>query len=79
MFGNLHLDQQPAFIAPLALSPCLTKRARSPQEEALKLRTVHGSWFANHQLPLSDRAFLIGRAAIRNRRNVMKTNGGLPF
>jgi len=79
MCGNLHLDQRLAFIAPLALCPCLPKRACSPREEALILRTAHGSRFTNHQSLLTNHAFLIGCAAIGNRRNVMKTNGRVPF
>lgn len=79
MLGNLYLDQQPAFIAPLGFGTCLPKRACSPQEKALIPRTVQGSRFTHYQLLLTNHAFLIGRAAIKNRRNAMKTNGGIPF
>jgi hypothetical protein len=79
MFGKLYLDQPPALVAPLALSTCLPRRADLSQQEALVLRTVHGSRFTSHELLLRNHSFLIGCAAIKNRRNAMKTNGGAPF
>jgi hypothetical protein len=41
MFGNLHLDQQGALIAPLALSAFLAKWVDSPQEQPIVLWPAH--------------------------------------
>jgi hypothetical protein len=79
MCCDSHLDQQAALVASLALSTCLPKWVDSPRDEALVLRNVCGSRFTSHELPLTNHSFLIGCAAIRNRRNAMKTNGGLSF
>jgi hypothetical protein len=79
MFSNPYLGQQSASIAPLALNPCLPMRACSPQEAAPALRTVNRSRFTNHGSLPTNQTFLIGCAAIKNRRNAMKTNGGLSF
>jgi hypothetical protein len=79
MFGNLHLDQQGGLVAPLALSAFLAKWVDSPQEQPIVLWPAHSSRFTSHELLLTNHAFLIGFAAIKNSRNAMKTNGGLSF
>jgi hypothetical protein len=79
MCGDLHLDQRPAFVALLSLRARLAKGARAPRHGAPILRNVPGSRFTNHESLLTNHLFLIGFSAIRNRRNTMKTNGGLSF
>jgi hypothetical protein len=48
------------------------------------IATFYGCWgpaprFSAHHSEHINRAFLTGCAAIKNRRNAMKTNGGIPF
>jgi hypothetical protein len=43
------------------------------------LLTNHKLRITNHDSQVTNHAFRIGSTAIRNRRNPMKTNGGLPF
>jgi hypothetical protein len=60
-----------------ALHTFRQRSARAPQKEAPILSPVHDSQFTSHELLLTNHAFLIGFAAIRSRRNALKTNGGL--